>query len=66
MSVTVAVSAVRAARCWRGAWLDSESSLASMGNSGSAFTRWDQLFQALTRPEDLRAYLEQMAPLEQG
>ena len=37
-----------------------------MGNSGSAFTRWDQLFQALTRPEDLRAYLEQMAPLEQG
>ncbi|KOO33434.1 hypothetical protein Ctob_008174 [Chrysochromulina tobinii] len=37
-----------------------------MGNSGSAFNRWDQLFQALTRPEDLRAYLEQMAPLEQG
>ena len=37
-----------------------------MGNSGSAFNRWDQLFQALTRQEDLRAYLEQMAPLEQG
>jgi hypothetical protein len=37
-----------------------------LGNSGSAFNRWDQLFQAFTRPEDVRAYLEQMASLEQG
>lgn len=37
-----------------------------MGNTNSAFiSRWDDLFQALTRPEDLKRYLEQsLAPSE--
>ena len=29
-----------------------------MGNSSSSTSRWDALFQALTKPEDLKAYLQ--------
>jgi hypothetical protein len=29
-----------------------------MGNSSSQTSKWDDLFQALTKPEDMRAYLE--------
>ena len=38
-----------------------------MGNTVSShFNRWDALFQALTRPADLRVYLQQMGPQEDG
>ena len=41
-----------------------------MGNAlardGHSNYRWDALFQALTRPADLRRYLETMVPHEEG